>query len=101
MATFRCPICGREVKIELRIDKEPVGGLHEVLVQHESHYVKVYIDRQGVVRRAFPVEHFTSVDPPLYTVYIFEDRAEIVDGRGHVYVVEPNQLAEVVKKLAG
>jgi hypothetical protein len=99
VAKFRCPVCGKELNIQLKTEKEPVGGLHEAVVQHEDHLVKIYVDANGFVRRAFPVEHFVRVDPPLYTVHIYEDRAEIIDRNGHTYITDPAPLIDAVKKI--
>ncbi|MEZ0320192.1 MAG: hypothetical protein ABWK05_09440 [Pyrobaculum sp.] len=98
MIRLKCPVCGRELAFNFKSDKEPVGGLYEVLVQHMEHYFKVFIDRQGVVRRVFPVDHVVVVDPPRYTVYIYDDRAEIIEG-GHSYITDPTPLLEVIKRL--
>ncbi|HII47442.1 TPA: hypothetical protein HA333_08385 [Pyrobaculum aerophilum] len=101
MARFKCPVCQREVEIRIDVSIKPVGGLHEVFVQHGDHYIKAYIDTEGVVRRAFPVRLFYVADPPLYTLRVFEDRAEIIDSAGHVYITDPAPLLEIVKKLIG
>lgn len=99
MIKLKCPVCGKEFSFNFKSDKEPLGGLYEVVVQHEGHYLKVFIDRQGVVRRAFPVDHFVVADPPRYTVYIYDDRAEIIEERGHSYITDPSPLLEVIKRL--
>jgi hypothetical protein len=45
------------------------------------------------------VEHFVRVDPPLYTVHIYEDRAEIIDRNGHTYITDPAPLIDAVKRI--
>ena len=99
MAKFTCPVCNKEIKINLRKNKKPIGGLYEVIIQHEDHFIKVYIDENDVVRRAFPIEHFIRADTPLYTIYIYEDRAEIIDKNGNAYITDPTPLIDVVKKI--
>jgi len=74
---LRCPICGEEIAFNFKGGREPVGGLYEIVVQHRNHWLKVFIDRQGVVRRATPVEYFVVVDPPKYTLYVYEGGAEV------------------------
>ncbi|ABL87572.1 conserved hypothetical protein [Pyrobaculum islandicum DSM 4184] len=96
---FKCPVCGKEVNLEPRLEGEPIGGLYEVIVQHERHFVKVYIDKSGFIRRVFPIEHLVIIDPPQYTIYIYEDRAEIIDHTGNIYITDSDYLLSVVKKI--
>jgi hypothetical protein len=99
VAKFRCPVCGKELNIQLKTEKEPVAGLHEAVVQHEDQLVRIYVDANGYIRGAFPVEHFVWVDSPLYIVHIYEDKAEIIDRNGHTYITDPAPLIDAVKKI--
>lgn len=46
------------------------------------------------------MEDFYVAEPPLYTLKIYEDRAEIVDSKGHIYITDPGLLLDTIKKLA-
>ncbi|MCU7787413.1 hypothetical protein ODS41_05705 [Pyrobaculum sp. 3827-6] len=99
MPRFKCPVCHREIEINIDSSKKPAGGLYEVFIQHMDHFIKAYVDLEGFVRRAFPVEHFYVAEPPLYTLRIYEDKAEIVDSKGHIYITDPAPLLEAIKKV--
>ncbi len=99
MARFRCPVCGEEIYVNIKTVKKPIGGLYETVVQHRDHFVKIYIDENGFVRRAFPLEYFIRVDPPLYTIDIYEDRAEIIDRNGNTYMTDPAPFVDAVRKI--
>lgn len=99
MVSFICPVCKKEVKINFTADREPIGGLYEVLVQHEGHYIKVFIDREKVVRRTFPVEYFVAAEKTKYTIYLYDDRAIVIDEQGNTYIVDPTAFMEAVRRV--
>ncbi len=94
---IKCPVCGTPVNVNVEggID---VGGLREVVALHGNHAFKVYVDRDGKVRRALPTVAVRADDTARldHLVYVFGGRVEVHDGDMVTYL---DGLAQAMERL--
>lgn len=59
MATIMCPVCKRQIRVEWPQDR---GVFEEFIVMHGDHVFKAYVDKEGFLRRAWPVRLLHATD---------------------------------------
>ncbi len=93
----RCPICGSPVEVKTERGIE-VGGLREVVALHGDHAFKLYLDKEGEVRRALPTVAVQAEDVASleHLVYVSGDRIEIREGETVTYL---DDLAQALERI--
>lgn len=59
MVIVTCPVCKRQVRVEWPTDK---GDFEEFVVIHGDHAFKAFVDKEGFLRRAWPVRLLQATD---------------------------------------
>jgi len=98
--SFKCPVCGELITTYVKVEED----LQEFCLIHRDHVAKIYIDREGFVRRGWPIAtikvetpHLTDelqappqVTSPASTLHAVEEAPDIAvfigEGRAVAFV---------------